>query len=192
MEVGTKLKSYTPEFKAAAVKRYQDGETSVKIAADLGISASMVRAWRMKAEGVTASQAGSKENRKKYTLEFKRKAAARAKKEGVAAAAKALGINPTQVHNWMNGEGLGPQGGPRTTSRPKGKKLPGQKKSYYIPVAQLRGAVAKLNGNGEPPMNYPRVIKNCIHLLEGVAGDMDIHNKVDVTAALVLQTLKGL
>lgn len=137
------MRSYTDEFRQAAVKRLQAGELANVVGKELDISPSLLRRWKQTIE----SGHGFTE-RKSYDDAFKRAAVARLGNETRSAICEDLGIHPSMLSNWKDMVEKG-KGRPH---RPVKKKAPDRR--TYTEAFKYK-AIVRVQ-KGEPQMKVAK------------------------------------
>jgi transposase-like protein len=113
------MKTYTEEFKKAAIARVAAGEMRKAVATDLKIAASLITSWRNKIEGTKKKK--KKTKMRKYDAAVREKAL-KLLDDGTTQsdAARRLGVTAAIVHYWS---------GARNKQRKKEADVPGKKKA---------------------------------------------------------------
>jgi transposase-like protein len=95
------MKTYTEEFKKAAIARVAAGEMRKAVATDLKIASSLITSWRNKIEGTKKKKTGAR----KYDPAVRAKAMTRiAAGEKASEIARQLKIPPSIIHYWKKSE----------------------------------------------------------------------------------------
>ncbi len=194
-------KTYTEEFKKAAIARLAN-ETTTAVSTELKVAKSLLRNWKTKSDlGLPLSKGGKRE---KYSPEFKVKAVARAQRESIVGASKALKVPAELIRRWarempavnrsksyLNKKTYSPE-----LLKRKAVVRIATKKNYYIPVAQRAAMLTEKRQAGGTAEDVGgrkllRTVHACVGMLRQIRGQANNSDPVHLTAMLVLATLEG-